>query len=231
MNLTPTTSRSLRILKWVALIYGLFSAVYLVVFFVRFFGYGLSTDPADWANMAGMFGALLGPPVALWSISLVLTSLSLQQHQMETQQRQYDELVERENQRLNPKVTRVVAAQGQTWKDGDLGGRPFSLSVLGDAEWLVSTFPGGPSPVAIKGPDGKIEVLLWQKKANEGHRAFLHYKRSNGTSGWYRIMVLSDERGPHGFGFGFSQASGPLEAEDDLEIEIIEPEGKTEAVK
>jgi hypothetical protein len=130
--------------------------------------------------MAGMLAALVGPPAAMLSIALVLESVSLQQQQMQTQQNQYEEMIERENSRLDPHIEEIEYAAAPSLMGDTLGGRSFHLTVTGDVSWFSSTFPGGPNAVAVKRPDGKIELLLWKKRPiDTSFRGFVNYRRPN----------------------------------------------------
>jgi hypothetical protein len=216
---------ALRALNYVAATYAACAAIFLIAFIARFYGAAISSDTADWTGMSEMLGALLGPPLALWSIALVLKSLELQQQQVTKQQDQYDQMLDRENMRLDPTIKRVVLAADPMWEQGSFGGKTFHLTVKGDAAWLCSTIPDGPNPAAISNPDGTIEVVLWKKQlSDKSHRGFVQYERSNGTQGWYWMSVSDDDdEACDGLGFVLSRASGPTRAEDVIKIEVKYP--------
>lgn len=220
-----TPSFALRGLNFVATIYAAGAAIFLSAFITRFYRKGISSNTADWTSMSEMLGALLGPPLALWSIALVLKSLQLQQEQVTKQQSQYDQMLVRENMRLDPSIQRVVFATAPTWEHGSFGGKTFHLTAKGESSWQYSTFPNGPKPAAISNPDGTVEVVLWKKQMSDSnYRGFVQYERSNGTTGWYWISVSGDDQeASDGLGFVLSRASGPTSAEDGIQIEVKYP--------
>jgi hypothetical protein len=218
------SEKSLRLLNFAIIGYAICGTIFLVAFIFRFHDRQISIDPTDWIGMSGMLGGLLGPPLALWSIGLVLRSLQLQQEQVAKQQKQYDEMLERENLRLDPTVVRVELAAAPSWAQGSFGGMTFNLIVKGDVEWHYSTTPNGPNPAAIKNVDGTIEVVLWKKQESEkNYRGFLNYRRANGSEGWHWISIGVDEKNGSSLGFITYVASAPVESEDGLRIELVDP--------
>lgn len=206
MDNASTSLSKLQLVRWIALAYTVFGIAYLAIFVCRFYALDISAHPSDWVNMAGMLTALFGPPLALWSIYLVLASIQLQQEQVATQQRQYFDMLERENRRLDPLIREVEPCEKSSWgEDTFADGKSFCLTVQGDAAWLVSSVPGGPTPVAIGNRDGSVEVVLWSDPTNATYWGLIRYQRANGTEGAYRLVVIPDRSGSNGLGFSYSR--------------------------
>lgn len=200
----------LRLLASLAAAYAVFSLTYLTWFIVQFHDTSISLNPTDWADLAAMLAALLGPPIAFWSLAKVLQSVQIQQGQVAAQQAQFDDARLRENRRLDPRVTKVERATAPVWGDqGVQGGQAFVLTFEGDALWTTSIIPGGANVAAVTGPDGRVEVILWPEAEHATFWAIVGYQRANGTFGRYRIAAIPAEDDSGSFAIGLSAEADP----------------------
>lgn len=221
-NNTNQARRATSFLRLFAALYMVFATAFLLAYFWRFRGAPISEVPADWAGFAQMIGALVGLPLALWSIALVLRSVQLQQEQISIQQRLHNELLERENTALDPEIKGASPTESPHWtEEGDE--RVFRLTVHGTARWMTSTCPGGPSLLIGTDSNG-VDVVMWPVEAGSGrYRAFLSYQRANGSTGWYWVAVIPPEKGRSGqHSFVAKVASGPTEAEDGIQVQVLD---------
>lgn len=130
-------SSQTKVIKSLALLYGLGSTLFFLAFVMRFGSRAFSESPADWADIAAMMAALLGPPAALWSVAIVLSSVQLQQRQLLAQLAQHAEMMDRENRRLDPVIKCIEFTADSSWVPGTLGGQQCAVGGL-PVGWISS---------------------------------------------------------------------------------------------